>query len=316
MVPRARFGPIPIGRPIISIDEPQYHWMQEHGTLYIPDVRAQKDFPALGSAGDWRTYLTAPLRQQGELIGTLNARRTELRPFTPTQIKLLETFTDQAVIAHRKCAIVPRIKESLEQQTATSEILGVIAARRLTSSQCWTRSRRTLRAYVTRTTPRFGLPKAMCLDWPLTVGRLPFCVTELPIDRDWVTGRAFLDRQLIHIEDVQSIAAAEFPRTRVTTEQEGTRTVLVVPMIREDTPIGTILIRRTEVRPFSNKQIALLKISPTKLSSQLRMCVCSKNSRSATRNCARRWSIKQPPPRSRHHQPLADGCAAGARCNC
>src|SRR5688572_11146878 len=79
MVPRARFGPITIGRPKISIDEPQYPWMREHGTLYIPDVRAQKDFPALGSAGDWRTYLTVPLRQQGELMGTLNARRIEVR---------------------------------------------------------------------------------------------------------------------------------------------------------------------------------------------------------------------------------------------
>ena len=128
IVPRARFGPIPIGRPIISIDEPQYHWMQEHGTLYIPDVRAQKDFPALGSAGDWRTYLTAPLRQQGELIGTLNARRTELRPFTPTQIKLLETFADQAVIAIENVRLFNELKESLEQQTATSEILGVIAS--------------------------------------------------------------------------------------------------------------------------------------------------------------------------------------------
>ena len=50
MVPRAHFGPIPIGRVEISIDEPQYRWMREHGTLHIPDVRAQNDFPMLGSA--------------------------------------------------------------------------------------------------------------------------------------------------------------------------------------------------------------------------------------------------------------------------
>ena len=99
MVARAHFGPIPISRVEISIDEPQFRWMREHGTLHIPDVRAQNDFPMLGSAGGWRTFLAAPLRQQGELIGTLNARRTEVRPFTPAQIKLLETFADQAVIA-------------------------------------------------------------------------------------------------------------------------------------------------------------------------------------------------------------------------
>ena len=98
-VPRAHFGSIPIGRAEISIDEPQYRWIREHGTLHVPDVRAQNDFPDVGSAGRWRTFLAAPLRQQGEFIGALNARRTEVRPFTPAQIKLLETFADQAVIA-------------------------------------------------------------------------------------------------------------------------------------------------------------------------------------------------------------------------
>ena len=88
----------------------------------------RNDFPEIGSTGNSRTYLTAPLRQQGELVGTLNARRTELRPFTPTQIKLLETFTDQAVIALENVRLFQELKESLEQQTATSEILGVIAS--------------------------------------------------------------------------------------------------------------------------------------------------------------------------------------------
>ena len=128
MVPRAHFGPIPIGRVEISIDEPQFRWMREHGTLHIPDVRAQNDFPMLGSIGGSRTFLAAPLRQQGELIGALSARRTEVRPFTPAQIKLLETFADQAVIAIENVRLFQELKESLEQQTATSEILGVIAS--------------------------------------------------------------------------------------------------------------------------------------------------------------------------------------------
>src|SRR5262249_42224004 len=127
IIPRAHFGPIPVGG-VRSIDLPHYRWIREHGTLHIPDVHAQSDFPTLGSGGGVRTFLIVPLRQHGELIGNLNARRTEVRPFTPAQIKLLETFADQAVIAIENVRLFQELKESLEQQTATSEILGVIAS--------------------------------------------------------------------------------------------------------------------------------------------------------------------------------------------
>ena len=102
--------------------------MREHGALHIPDVRAQNDFPTLGSVGGLRTFLIVPLRQQGELVGTLSARRTEAAPSLPPQIKLMETFADQAVIAIENVRLFQELKESLEQQTATSEILGVIAS--------------------------------------------------------------------------------------------------------------------------------------------------------------------------------------------
>ena len=87
--------------------------MREHGTLHIPDVRAQNDFPWWVLPAALRTFLSAPLRQQGELIGTLDARRTEVRPFTPAQIKLLETFADQAVIAIENVRLFNELKESL-----------------------------------------------------------------------------------------------------------------------------------------------------------------------------------------------------------
>ena len=89
----------------------EFRWMREHGTLHIPDVRAQNDFPMMGSVSDLRTFLAAPLRQQGELIGSLTARRIEVRPFTPAQIKLLETFADQAVIAIENVRLFQELKE-------------------------------------------------------------------------------------------------------------------------------------------------------------------------------------------------------------
>ena len=68
-VVRGHFGPVPIARAEISIDEPQYRWIREHSTLHIPDIHAQNDFPTVGSTGRWRTDSSAPLRQHGEIIG-------------------------------------------------------------------------------------------------------------------------------------------------------------------------------------------------------------------------------------------------------
>ena len=108
-------------------------WVREHGTLHLPDIREQNDF--LFSDESVRTFLAVPLRLQGKLIGALNARRNEVRPFTPAQIKLLETFADQAVIAIENVRLFNeldtrnrQLTEALEQQTATSEILRVIAS--------------------------------------------------------------------------------------------------------------------------------------------------------------------------------------------
>ena len=124
--------------------------MREHGTLHIPDVRAQTDFPMLGSAGGWRTFLAVPLRQQGELIGILNARRIEVRPFTPAQIELLETFADQAVIAIENVRLFQELKESWNSRLRRVKSWESSPARRRIFSRCWMSSPKTRRGFATR----------------------------------------------------------------------------------------------------------------------------------------------------------------------
>src|SRR5215831_11483525 len=113
MVARAHFGPVPPppSRVDVSIDAPEFCWIREHGTLHISDIRAHNEFPFLGSVYDVRTLLTVPLWQQGGLIGSLTAIRCEVRPFGPAQIKLLETFADQAVIAIENVRLFKEIQE-------------------------------------------------------------------------------------------------------------------------------------------------------------------------------------------------------------
>ena len=261
MVIRAHFGPIPLGLVEISVDRSEFRWIREHGTLHLPDVRAaQNDFPMLGVVGGWRTFLTAPLRQQGELTGSLTARRTEVRPFTPAQIKLLETFADQAVIAIENVRLFNELKESLEQQTATSEILGVIASSPTdiqpvldvvaenASRLCDAND-----AIIYRVESDHAQPVAH-------YGPVPALQNyHRPLSRGLPVGRTIIDRQTIHIHDVAAEIETEFPDARALQRDSGTRTMLVTPLLREDIPIGAISIRRTEVRPFAEKHISLLK---------------------------------------------------------
>ena len=259
MTVRAHFGPIPTGRAQVSLEEAQYRWVREHGALHIPDLRAQSDFP-VGSTG-YRTYLAVPLLQQRELIGVLAARRVEVLPFTTAQIKLLGTFADQAVIALENVRLFQELKESLEQQTATSEILGVIAksptdiqpvldvvaenAARL----CDATDAQIIRVEgdFTRTVASYGTQPGH--------GR----EEKRPITRGRVGSRAITDRQTIHIHDLAAESDSEFPESKILQMRFGTRTILATPLLREGVPVGAIAIRRTDVRPFTDKQIKLLE---------------------------------------------------------
>ena len=191
--------------------------MREHGTLHVPDVREQNEFPRCRFRRRLRTFLGVPLRQQGELIGILNARRIEVRPFTPAQIKLLETFADQAVIAIENVRLFQELKESLEQQTATSEILGVIASSPTDIQPVLDAvAENAARLCECRRCADSPASKAMMLRLVAHFGTI--CSRDArsanaPIRRRSVIGRAILDRQTIHIHDLQAEREDEFPRS-------------------------------------------------------------------------------------------------------
>ena len=128
MVSRAHFGPIPISASRSVLMSHGFAGCASMARSTFPMSARQNDFPTLGSGGGWRLSWLFPFVSKGNLLERLFARRNEVRPFTPAQIKLFETFADQAVIAIENVRLFQELKESLEQQTATSEILGVIAS--------------------------------------------------------------------------------------------------------------------------------------------------------------------------------------------
>ncbi len=152
------------------------------------------------------------------------------------------------------------LTELLEQQTATSEILRVIASSPTDLQPVLDTIAENAARVCGADDVNIRLVEGNVLRLVAHQGSIPiFQMPELPMDRGSVTGRAVFDRQLFHIDDLMSVTATEFPRAQASAEQEGIRTVLAAPLLREGVPIGAIMIRRTEVRPFSEKQIALLK---------------------------------------------------------
>jgi signal transduction histidine kinase len=233
--------------------------------VQIADVLADPEYE-LGEAqkiARFRTLLGAPLLREGAPIGAIGLQRTDARPFTDKQIELLTTFADQAVIAIENVRLFDEVRartrdlsEALEQQTATSEVLGVIAAsptniqpvlETIAENAC-----RLCEAYDSVIFLREGERlRGRAHHGPISI------LGEGPIERGWVTGRAFVDREPVHVHDLQG-AADEFPDGSERALRFGHRTTLGIPLLREDEAIGTLLIRRAEVRPFTDNQIALL----------------------------------------------------------
>jgi GAF domain-containing protein len=234
--------------------------------VHIPDGEADPEYSQpIRAALRFKSALGVPMLREGIPVGTIAIGRFERRHFSDKQIELLKTFADQAVIAIENVRLFNETKEALEQQTATAEILRVIAssptdlqpvmetvaenAARVCGATDSIIFR--LEGDVLRVVARHGP-----LRGALRIG------DSRPVTRDSVTGRAVMEQRTIHLEDLRALPETEFPATLALSLQlgpMGTRTALATPLLREGVPVGAITIWRNEVRPFSTRQVALLE---------------------------------------------------------
>jgi signal transduction histidine kinase len=230
-------------------------------TVQVVDAQVEVDeFPdtsALARQHGFHTILSVPLLRESVAIGTITLRRTTVRPFTETQIALLRTFADQAVIAIENVRLFNETKEALEQQTATAEVLRIISTSPTELQPVFD----TLVANAARVCGALDVNLHLRAGDALPIvahyGSLPLPDAHFPIDGTSVVGRAFLDRRTVHIPDLA--AADELPAAQARARQSGFRTILAIPLLRGDTALGGFVGRRAEAHPFSDKQIALLQ---------------------------------------------------------
>ena len=208
-----------------------------------------------------RTFLAVPLMRNGEAVGCIALFRREVSPFDDRHVDLVETFAAQAVIAIDNARLLDELQtrqrelsDSLEHQTATSEILLLIASSRteiepvlqtVAETAC-----RICDAYDAVITLRDG-------DWlqlAAHFGPIPFDVEGIPIGGKHTTSRAVLEGRPVHVDDILTVVD-EYPDAARLAERTGWRSVLAVPLMRDGLAIGAIGMRRVEPRAFTQKQI-------------------------------------------------------------
>src|SRR5438105_1419511 len=238
--------------------------------VHMPDVLKDPEYVYQEAAerADFRSALSVPMLRDGEVIGTITVYRDAARPFPDAQIELLKTFADQAVIAVENVRLFTELQarnreltDSPTQQTATAEILRVIsgsptdiqpvldAVAENAARLCDAFDASIFRVDGDRL-------RLAAHHGPIPYG--PVGEFNVPLVRGTIGGRTVLDEQTVHVADVQ-VETDEFPEASQYGRRFGTRTSLSVPLMRKGIAIGTIHLRRTEARLFTNLQIALLQ---------------------------------------------------------
>ena len=236
--------------------------------LHIHDLRADEGYlsgnpriKALVESAGARTHLVVPMLKDDELVGAIVIYRQEVRPFGDKQIELVQNFAAQAVIAIENTRLLSELRKSLQQQTATADVLKVISrstfdlrtvldtltesAARLCEADMAAITRQDDAFYYYATT--YGYPPELD-DYFKNVAHEP--------GQGSVIGRTILHRKTIHVPDV--LADAEYTMAE-TAQKANLRTALGVPLLREGNPIGVILVGRRAIQPFTDKQIELVE---------------------------------------------------------
>jgi GAF domain-containing protein len=266
----AHHGPLPVNSENVPVSENSTAGLAVIGRkpVHVHDLLSTEGdrFPhAQALALGERTILSVPLLREDEGIGAIVIRRREVNPFSDKQIALLQTFADQAVIAIGNVRLFEEVQaktrelsEALTYQTGSANILKVIAStptdvepslKAIVESAC-----ELCEAYDAVAVLQDG----EYLRFGAHHGPIPMSIDKWPINRRWTAGRAFVDKRPVHVHDLLA-EGDEFPDGRELSLRMGHRTTLSVPLLRENESIGSLVLRRTEVNPFTDKQIALLQ---------------------------------------------------------
>jgi len=234
--------------------------MIDRATVHVEDLQTATDFPLgqqLAKGANHHTTIATPMLRKGEPVGAILLRRAAIRRFTEREIELAETFASQAVIALENVRLFNETKEALERQTAIGEILRVI-------SKSPTDVQPVLDA-IASSAARFAGAEDVSV-FIVTGSRAEAAAHVGPIemaggiavDADSVTGRAILERRVVHVGDVR--ATDEYPVSKdASLRQDGQRAILSAPLIADGVTIGAIVLRRREPVAFSDRQIELVQ---------------------------------------------------------